>query len=422
MTRPKCVQYMKKIILCMLCCLSSFVLAAQGIAISGKIVDKNTHNPISYANIIVEKSGIGVISNEDGEFVLNVEAISLKDTVKVTHIGYDAYVISLSDLKALNKGIEMDISPKVLDEIVIRPSDAVVIVKEAFQKIKKNYSQVPYGMKAFCREDVQENKKIIELAEALVEVYLSAYDGEKAVWEIRPLKGRKDRTTDTLNSFKFLPSRSYPDALFYQDMVHKSRDFLLTNFTENSDMELTDVINFNGQQVYEISFDEKENVSQPLFKGKIFIEAKSLAIVRVEYGASPNGTDFDNFNKAQKAVPENEAHYMHEGYYVIINYERKDSIWYLHDIVGDYHFHVNKAAGNGIKPVDSRLDIHCELSITDILNKQISKVKFVANRHAADWIFNKINNYDPHYWDHINYIAPSRRIVENYDTLMNIKQ
>jgi hypothetical protein len=413
---------MKGLLLSLTCCVFVGIVCAQEITVTGKIIDGNTQKPILFADIFMEKTGIGTISNDDGTFILNVPVGSLNDSVKITHIGYSVYINTFAGLQALHKDIELVVAPKLLDEVVIRPLYGAEISKKAFENASENYSRIPYGMKAFFRGNVAVDGKIIELVEALMDIKYSAYNGEKAAFEIKPLKGRRAGDADSCEAFRALPASSHVDNLFYEDMVHKRKKFLLIDFAENSDIRVTDIIDFDGMQVYEIEFDERANVSKPMFKGKLFIDSKSLAIVRVEYGNSPNGDAYDQFNATQAAVPDSVLHYKHEGYYVTMNYKKRDSTWYLDDVVGDYYYHAMREGGKVNSSIDSKIVIHSELFVTDVDTKHAVKGNLGGVRHREDWIFNKIKNYDPNYWEHINYIVPSKRINAIVDTLSNAKQ
>jgi CarboxypepD_reg-like domain len=412
---------MKKLVIFLTSCICAGFVSAQEVTVAGKIMDASTQKPISFADVILEKAGIGTISNDDGTFILNVPAGLINDTVKITHIGYTEYVNSFSGLQALRAAIELNIAPKMLDEVVIRPLNALEITKKAFESVPQNFSGSAYAMNAFFRGNVEVDGNIIELVEALIDVKYSAYDGESAAFDLKPLKGRRMGDADSCEAFRKLHINSHLDALFFEDLVHKRRDLLLTVFADNTDMHLVDIINFDGMQVYEIEFDEKNNVSKDLFKGKMFIDSKSLAIVRVEYGQSTKGVEFDKFNAGQRNIPDSVMHYRHDGYHVTMNYRKRDSTWYLDDVVGDYYYHAMRDGSKIYPPVDSKIIIHCELFVTDIDNKSPVKTKLAGIIHKENWIFNKFKNYDPNYWEHINYIVPSRKIISVADTLSNVK-
>jgi hypothetical protein len=380
--------------------------------------------PIAYADVFIENSSMATMSNEDGQFVLNIDTKSTKDSIRITHIGYSVFVLSVSDLQSLRNAIELAVSPKVLDQVVVRPNDPVAIFKEACEKIKSNNSKIPVVMKAFYREDGREDGRPVELFEALLDISYSAYDGQKPGWDIKVVKGRKSYTPDSLRKgFKYLPVSSVPDGMLFEDLVHKRQNFLIANYAANSNLRMSDIIDYDGMQVYVIEFDQKPGVQKSLFKGKVFIETASLAIVRVEYGLSPLGMDFNKFNRVQDSVADaDEPHYNLEDFYVTLNYRRRsDSCWYLENIIGDYKFYVTMSAGKHREALESRLSIHGELLVTDLDTKHVARMKNDANRIGNDWIYNKITKYDPNYWQHINYIVPSARIIAVGDSLSATK-
>jgi CubicO group peptidase (beta-lactamase class C family) len=66
----------------------TFHFAYGQISIKGKVVDQSTKKPIAYANIGIVNTGIGTISNEDGSFSLQLQNVNLKDTLRLSAIGF----------------------------------------------------------------------------------------------------------------------------------------------------------------------------------------------------------------------------------------------------------------------------------------------------------------------------------------------
>lgn len=62
-------------------CLSQIVVA-------GKVLNRDTHKPIAFANIGIIGSGVGSISNEDGSFSLPIPAKNLNDSLTFSAIGF----------------------------------------------------------------------------------------------------------------------------------------------------------------------------------------------------------------------------------------------------------------------------------------------------------------------------------------------
>ena len=82
-----------------------------GQSITGKISDKVTDANLNGVNITVLGSDIGVSSNQDGTYELNISELNLSQKIKFQHIGYDEVIFTISELNASNN---IKMSPRVL--------------------------------------------------------------------------------------------------------------------------------------------------------------------------------------------------------------------------------------------------------------------------------------------------------------------
>jgi CarboxypepD_reg-like domain len=77
----------------------AFILTIQfgysQVAVKGWVIDQSGKKPIAYANIGIVNTGIGTISNEDGSFSLQITDGNLKDTLRVSAIGFGKKNISI---------------------------------------------------------------------------------------------------------------------------------------------------------------------------------------------------------------------------------------------------------------------------------------------------------------------------------------
>ena len=74
--------------------------SGQTVNVGGKVVDKNTLNPLNGVNISLENNdlSIGTITNQKGEFRLwNLPGDSLR--IRVSHSGYKVSLIDVATLK-----------------------------------------------------------------------------------------------------------------------------------------------------------------------------------------------------------------------------------------------------------------------------------------------------------------------------------
>lgn len=68
---------------------------------SGCIFDSATNKSISYVNIYLKKSGLGIVSNVEGKYQFHHN--NLKDTITFSFIGYKSVDIELVDLQNMNE-------------------------------------------------------------------------------------------------------------------------------------------------------------------------------------------------------------------------------------------------------------------------------------------------------------------------------
>jgi TonB-linked SusC/RagA family outer membrane protein len=93
--------------------LSSQLAFAQG-ALTGKVVDAETNEPLIGANILVNESGVGTITDIDGNYRLELPEGTL--SITVSYIGYQTRVIEAVEPGTLNIALN---SGELLDEILV---------------------------------------------------------------------------------------------------------------------------------------------------------------------------------------------------------------------------------------------------------------------------------------------------------------
>jgi len=121
------------------------------VTINGILKDAKTNEKIIYATISVPGTGVGTVSNSDGEFILKVSKSSNVDFFEVSHLSYATKKFEISESLDKEKTFYLEPQAIMLKEISIIPNDARGIVEMALKNIKKNYSDVPNMMTGFYR-------------------------------------------------------------------------------------------------------------------------------------------------------------------------------------------------------------------------------------------------------------------------------
>ena len=101
--------------------LSNCVLL-YGQQITGAIIEKDSNLPVEYVNIGVVGKNIGTVSDQNGNYTLNIALEYHDDTLRFSCIGYHSYSVKVSDFINLNDGnVKLEKRIYELSEVVVRP-------------------------------------------------------------------------------------------------------------------------------------------------------------------------------------------------------------------------------------------------------------------------------------------------------------
>ena len=88
-------QFLKKISSVAIACFTAIAAHAQMCAISGKITDAKTQEPLPGASVFLNNSTIGALSNSKGDFVLGSVRQPASYELVISLIGYTPYKTKL---------------------------------------------------------------------------------------------------------------------------------------------------------------------------------------------------------------------------------------------------------------------------------------------------------------------------------------
>ncbi|TRX48704.1 hypothetical protein FNH22_28495 [Fulvivirga sp. M361] len=89
--------------------------------ISGIIIDSKSKAPLPYVNIGILNKEVGTVTDTSGEFILRLEDDMLKDTIRVSMIGYQPIVFVAGEKVGHNEYCQIELEEKIdeLKEVVI---------------------------------------------------------------------------------------------------------------------------------------------------------------------------------------------------------------------------------------------------------------------------------------------------------------
>jgi hypothetical protein len=115
-------QEMKQCILFLLCMRLFYTVEAQSIAC--RIVDGSTNEGIPFVNIGVVGKNIGTVSDEEGNFQLQIPKSNLlpQDTLRISAIGYETVSVLIKDIESVPRTIKMKKIIFSLPGVTINPN------------------------------------------------------------------------------------------------------------------------------------------------------------------------------------------------------------------------------------------------------------------------------------------------------------
>ncbi len=265
------------VILCLLVVQNTAL--AQRITISGKIVDKETKEPLVFASLGIKGKPIGTITNLQGEFDFHIPAEFRNEMLSIAMLGYKNYEAPAWTLLDINPlVIEVEKSSQVLDEVIV--SDSLLggdIMRIALSRIEQNYPMDPYLMDGFYRDIKKVGGTYISVLEAAVKIYDEDYKAPRnkfklrervALLEVRRSLGYGNKFTAYFDEDNLLEDlllhnniryRQFPDEEVFFSSLGREKDSY-----------------YNGHSIFVIKHSSDYSLT-------IYIDKKTYSIIHLDY-------------------------------------------------------------------------------------------------------------------------------------------
>jgi hypothetical protein len=251
------------------------------VTVNGLLKNAKSGEKVSYATITVPGTGIGTVSNSDGEFTLKVSTSLNAEYFEVSHLSYATAKFKISEAVGKENTFYLEIQPVQLKEVPVVPKDARAIVEMAFRNISKNYSEEPDMMTGFYREYVMQRRDYLSISEAVVDIYKAPYSGMQDD-QVKIYKGRKAsnvKKADTL----MVQLQGGPKVLMLLDIVKNTDLSIALDNLDNYQFEFGSMVNIDDKQNWVITFSPNIVKEEPLYFGKLYISQDNMAITRAEF-------------------------------------------------------------------------------------------------------------------------------------------
>ena len=373
--------------------------------VSGVVKNKTNNKKMEYVNISVSGTGIGTVTNEDGEFSLKIsESVNAKN-IEFSYIGFFNTRITVDGTNLMGETFYMSPKAKELPEVVVKSWDARKLMDEAISKIPQNYSKNSNLLTGFYRETAKKGRNYINVAEAIVQIYKSPYTSDVNSDKVQILKGRKllsVKKSDTL-AIKLLGG---PNLSVLSDIV-KNPDLILDpEYMNYSKFTMSESVLINDRTHLVVGFEPAvENAPYVLYSGKFYIDAATLSFTRAEFSM-----DMKDKNKATQVMLRKKPsglHFKPEEMSYLVSYKERDGVTYLNYIRNEIRFKCDWKR----RLFATNYEVMSEMVVTDNeIEDAVSisrKNAFNINNSLSDKV---MNFYDEGFWGNYNIIEPSESL------------
>jgi hypothetical protein len=302
-------------------------------------LDSKSKNELTFASITVTGSNISTISNSEGDFSIKIPIDRQDASLIISFLGYKEKVISIKDLKQEKNILYLEPINILLKEVVVNAMDANKLFSNVLNNRSKNYGDSSIKMVGFYRESIKKRRNYVSVLESIVDIEKMPFSS--AVQDqVDILKGRKNVDYSKLDTINFKLEGGLFTALFI-DLIKDPTNIFSENVFDLYNFRFEDITQINDKQVLIISFKQKLSLEDPdpLYSGKLFIEAKSLAIISATFQLN-----VENRTKAgqifTRKKPKGLVLYPTEVNYQV-DYRQQNNKWIFSYSRGDITFKLN---------------------------------------------------------------------------------
>ena len=387
----------------------SLSVSAQNKAeLHGIVLSAHSQEVLAGASItIYNKNNIsGVIANKEGRFLIAPGTDF--DSVKVSMVGYRSKTFAANGFDTtLHLEVRLDIAPAALQEVVVKPLSALEIIKKAIAKIPVNQPKEDFENKGFYREIIKDNGNYFSVAEA---IFTAQYFPSKKDYKLKLEQGRSKEDVSYTRLFEDFHPGGGPQGIAGNSFITGTPEFLTLKDVKNFNYKVDSMVQFDGQWLYHISFDQKPGVKESLDKGYVLIDADEDAVVQYDVQNSPLGTPYmKSLTGSDKLFAQLlKIDFKRKGWKRHVDFTRVKDKWIMSYAETEYTIAYKQPK----KQLDLDLTISIDLAFTDLyrtIDQEITK--------GEEWKKNNIvanlpTAFDSSFWGNNNIISPTEQVKD----------
>ena len=228
--------------------------------------------------------------------------------------------------------------------------------------------------------------------------------------KIKILKSRKSTDVNRKDSIT-LKLKAGMEAVLLLDPIHENLSFFTRSAFDQYNFSVVNISHYDGHNTYVIEFSPARESEMTLYTGKLYIDVRTMALVRAEFHL-----DRENLDKIASSLIIKKKWDIHVNpqsvdYYV--SYRRIRDKYFLSQIRGDLNFKVRRKN----QLFADRFTVTFNMLASNVDTTNVSKFEpgDVFKPHQV--FIEQITDYDPAFWGAYNYIKPEEPLEETVNRL-----
>ena len=259
-------------------------------------------------------------------------------------------------------------------------------------------------MTAFYRETIKKRRRNASLSEAVVKIHKQPYNNVKND-HIELIKARKTTDYSKLDTLALKLqggpfSNLYTDIIKYPEFIFTPEDLPKYKFSFDNSTRI------NDRQIYVVNFKQQKDNDIPLYYGKLYIDAETLALTNAVYSLNVSNRELSSQMYVRKKPRKVDVYPTEASYRV--NYRTTNGKWHYAYSNISLTFKVNWKG----KLFNSTYTLNSEMAITDweILDTKLAKIRSNLIRPTTILSEKASGFSDPRFWGAYNIIEPEKSI------------
>lgn len=381
--------------------------------VEGRILDYSGIEALSYAAIGILGTSISTVANSEGRFSLKIPVENLNDSIFISYLGYKSQVFAINSIPEEEWLVKLHEHTTQIGAVHVKPVTAEDIIKEMLERIPKNYLRRNAMYTAFYREITSNEKYILSLNEALLDIAKAPYGSTFLNDQARIFRGRKEEDSSKIKKLAIKLEGGIYNSLRL-DVIKEEAAFLSWEGMKNYDFKYRKVIHYDGKNLHVIDFGGKKYIDDIAYQGTLYIEVESKALVAAKFEMSPEGLKYARSSLVKKQPRKTNIKPIAANY-----------ITYYKNYNGKYYLHYTRAELI-VKAKSDRLFVNekfiavAELAVTDIDTTNTTRFKWSDISKSNQILYEQLGYYKESYWGNYNIISPGSQInkaLENFKSL-----